>query len=160
MRRKVKKAKIRNRYNQVPHHYRDIKNTMKNHTNERQEVSPFPASDHKAAGNRHDGKIETNVKHKNKKDPQKKHRLGTVSNPPSPPKSSSSTTQFDGWCHTAISKSSSNEDLHARRLSVSNIFNPICDQCTCMSSVNFIQYEQVRWGLRSFGILQASMIIM
>ena len=31
---------------------------------ESQEVSPFPAGDHKAARNRHDSKIKTNVKHK------------------------------------------------------------------------------------------------
>ena len=51
-----KKAKIRKRYNQVPHLTQDTtcesnKNTI-NITNTSQEVSPFPAGDHKAAMNR------------------------------------------------------------------------------------------------------------
>ena len=59
---KVKKAKIRNRYNQVPHLTRDTiwesgKNTRKHHTQEIQEVSLFPAGDHKAARNRKDSII-------------------------------------------------------------------------------------------------------
>ena len=51
---KVRKtAKIRKRYNQVPHLTQDTtwesnKNTI-NVTNKSQEVSPFPAGDHKAA---------------------------------------------------------------------------------------------------------------
>ena len=70
------------RYNQVPHLTRDTiwegdKNTRKHHTNESQEVSPFPAGDHKAARNRQDNLTKT--KPNNKKDPQKKHRLGMVS---------------------------------------------------------------------------------
>ena len=49
-----KKTKIRNRYNQVPHLTQDTvresdKNTRKHHIQESQEVSPFPAGDHKAA---------------------------------------------------------------------------------------------------------------
>ena len=54
---KVRKtAKIRKRYNQVPHLIQDTtwessKNTI-NITNKSQEVSPFPAGDHKAAMNR------------------------------------------------------------------------------------------------------------
>ena len=71
-----KKAKIRNLYNQVPHLTQDTiwqrdKNTRKHYLQECQEVSHFPAGDHKAARKRQN----TN----NKKDPQKKHHLGTVS---------------------------------------------------------------------------------
>ena len=36
----------------------------KHNTHDSQEVSLFPAGDHKAARNRHDGIIKTNVKHK------------------------------------------------------------------------------------------------
>ena len=68
-RRKV--VKIRNRYSQEPHLTQDTtwesdKNTI-NITNESQEVSPFPASDHKAAPNRRE--YMTN----NTNDPQKKY---------------------------------------------------------------------------------------
>ena len=53
------KAKIRSRYNQVPHRTQDTtwqsdKNTRKHHIQKCQEVSPFPAGNHKAAMNRHD----------------------------------------------------------------------------------------------------------
>ena len=45
-------AKIRNRYNQVPHLTQDtngkVTNSQLDTTNESQEVSPFPAGDHKA----------------------------------------------------------------------------------------------------------------
>ena len=46
-------AKIWNRYNQVSHLTQDTtresdKNTIKQHTHASQEVSPFPAIDHKA----------------------------------------------------------------------------------------------------------------
>ena len=51
-----KGAKIRNRYNQVPHLTRDtngkVTNSQLDTTNESQEVSPFPAGDHKAHINR------------------------------------------------------------------------------------------------------------
>ena len=51
-----KSAKIRNRYNQVPHLTQDtngkVTNSQLDITNESQEVSPFPASDHKASINR------------------------------------------------------------------------------------------------------------
>ena len=62
-----KEAKIRNQYNQVPHLTQDTtgesdKNTIKQHTQESQEVSPFPAGDHKAAMNRQ--KFMTKTKHK------------------------------------------------------------------------------------------------
>ena len=48
-------------------------------TNESQEVSPFPAGDHKAHINRRAQNIANTRKNKNIKDPQKKYRLGTVS---------------------------------------------------------------------------------
>ena len=51
-------------------------NTIKHNIQESQEASPFPAGNHKAAMNRQESM--TNTKHNNKKDPQKKHRLGTV----------------------------------------------------------------------------------
>ena len=62
-----KKAQIRNRYNQVPHLAQDTtwesdKNRRKHHIQENQEVSPFPAGDHKAAMNRQESM--TNTKHK------------------------------------------------------------------------------------------------
>ena len=49
----IKTATIRNPYNQVPHLTQDTtlesdKNTRKHHIQERQEVSSFPACDHKA----------------------------------------------------------------------------------------------------------------
>ena len=51
-----KGAKIRNRYNQVPHLTQDtngkVTNSQLDTTNETQEVSPFPAGDHKAHINR------------------------------------------------------------------------------------------------------------
>ena len=52
--------------------------TQLNITNESQEVSPFPAGDHKAAMNRR--KSMRNARHKkNPNDPQNKYRLGKVS---------------------------------------------------------------------------------
>ena len=78
-----KGAKIRNRYNQVPHLTQDtngkVTNSQLDTTNECQEVSHFPAGDHKAHINR---RIQMHNKHKTEKiikDPQKKYRLGTVS---------------------------------------------------------------------------------
>ena len=51
-----KGAKIRNPYNQVPHLTQDtngkVTNSQLDTTNEYQEVSPFPAGDHKAHINR------------------------------------------------------------------------------------------------------------
>ena len=51
-----KGAKIRNRYNQVPHLTKDtngkVTNSQLDTTNVSQEVSPFPAGDHKAHINR------------------------------------------------------------------------------------------------------------
>ena len=62
-----KKVKVRNRYNQVPLPTRDTvwesdKNIVKHHTQESQEVSPFPAGDHKATRNRKDNMAKTNTK--------------------------------------------------------------------------------------------------
>ena len=59
-----KKANIRNRYNQVRNLTQDTiwerdKNTRQHHTQESQEVSPFPAGIHKAAWNE-----QTTMKHK------------------------------------------------------------------------------------------------
>ena len=64
------KAKIRNRYNQVPHLTQDTiwksdKKTRKHHIQESQEVRPFPAGDHKAAVTRQ-GSM-TNTKGKEQK---------------------------------------------------------------------------------------------
>ena len=76
-----KGAKIRNQYNQVPHLTKDtngrVTNSHLDTTNESQEVSPFPAGDHKAHINRH---TQRHTKHKPKKKyPQKKYHLGMVS---------------------------------------------------------------------------------
>ena len=76
-----KGAKIRNRYNQVPHLTQDtngkVTNSQLDTTNESQEVSPFPAGDHKAHINRH---AQKHSKHKaeNIKDPQKKYRIDSI----------------------------------------------------------------------------------
>ena len=66
-----KGAKIRNRYNQVPHPTQDtngkVTNSQLDTTNESQEVSPFPAGDHKAQINRRaqrHSKHKTEQKHK------------------------------------------------------------------------------------------------
>ena len=60
-----KGAKIRNRYNQVPHLTRDtngkVTNSQLDNTNESQEVSPFTAGDHKAHINR---RAQRHSKHK------------------------------------------------------------------------------------------------
>ena len=53
------------------------KNTRNHNTQERQEVSPFPAGDHKDARNRQDSITEININ--NKKDLKKKHYLEMVS---------------------------------------------------------------------------------
>ena len=77
-----KGAKIRNRYNQVPHLTQDtngkVTNSQLDTTNESQEVSPFPAGDHKAHINRH---VQRQSKHKTEKHKisTKKYHLGTVS---------------------------------------------------------------------------------
>ena len=76
-----KEAKIRKRYNQVPHltqytTWQGNKITI-NSTYKSQEVCPFPLGDHKVAMNRRESM--RNTRHKNTNDPQKKYRLGTVS---------------------------------------------------------------------------------
>ena len=78
-----KGAKIRNRYNQVPHLTQEnngkVTNSQLDTTNESQEVSPFPAGDYKAHINRRAQKHSKHKTEKNIKDPQKKYRIGTVS---------------------------------------------------------------------------------
>ena len=63
-----KGAKIRKRYNQVPHLTQDtnggVTNLQLDTTNESQEVSPFPAGDHKDYINRC---IQMHSKHKTEK---------------------------------------------------------------------------------------------
>ena len=63
-----KGAKIRIRYNQVPHMTQDtngkVTNSQLDTTNESQEVRPFPAGDHKAHINRH---TQRHIKHKTEK---------------------------------------------------------------------------------------------
>ena len=63
-----KGAKIRNRYNQVPHLTHDtngkVTNSQLDITKESQEVSPFPAGDHKAHINR---RAQRHSQHKTKK---------------------------------------------------------------------------------------------
>ena len=70
-----KDAKIRNRYNQVPHLAQDtngkVTNSQLDTTNESQEVSPFPAGDHKAHINRHTQRHSKHKTEKNIKDRQK-----------------------------------------------------------------------------------------
>ena len=66
-----KGARIRNRYNKVPHLTQDtngkVTNSQLDTTNESQEVSPFPAGDHKAHINR---RAQRHSKHKT----EKKHK--------------------------------------------------------------------------------------
>ena len=77
-----KDAKIRYRYNQVPHLTKDtngkVTYSQLDTTNESQEVSPFPAGNHKAHINRRAQRHSKHKTEKNIKDPQKKYRLGTV----------------------------------------------------------------------------------
>ena len=65
-----KGAKPRNRYNQVPHLTQDtngkVTNSQLDTTNESQEVSPFPAGDHKVHINR---RAQRHSKHKTEKNP-------------------------------------------------------------------------------------------
>ena len=73
-----KGAKLRNRYNQVPHLTQDtngkVTNSQLDTTNESQEVSPFQAGDHKA--HKTDAQ-----KHSNHKIEQK-HKRSTKEVPP------------------------------------------------------------------------------
>ena len=79
-----KGAKIRNRYNQVPHLTQDtngkVTNSQLDTSNECQEISPFPAGDPKAHINRRAQRHSKRKTKKNIKNPQKRYRLGTVSN--------------------------------------------------------------------------------
>ena len=74
-----KGAKIRNRYNQVPHLTQDtngkVINLQLDTTNESQEVSPFPAGDHKTHINR---RVQSHSKHKT----EQKHKRSTKEVPP------------------------------------------------------------------------------
>ena len=68
-----------NRYNQVPHLTQDtngkVTNSKLDTTNESQEVSPFPAGDHKAHINR---RVQRHSKHKTEKNTQKIHKRNTL----------------------------------------------------------------------------------
>ena len=70
-----KGAKIRNRYNQVPHLTQDtngkVTNSQLDTTNESQEVNPFQAGDNKAHINRREQKHSKHKTEKNIEDPQK-----------------------------------------------------------------------------------------
>ena len=74
-----KGAKIRNRYNQVPHMTQDtndkVTSSQLDATNECQEVSPFPAGYHKAHINR---RAQRHSKHKT----EQKHKRSTKEVPP------------------------------------------------------------------------------
>ena len=74
-----KGAKIRNRYNRVPYLTQDtngkVTNSQLDTTSESQEVSPFPAGDHKAHINRH---AQRHSKHKKEKNPFKIHKRSTA----------------------------------------------------------------------------------
>ena len=74
-----KGAKIRDRYNQVPHLTQDpngkVTNSQLDIINESQEVSPFPTGDHKAHINR---RSQRHSKHKT----EKKHKRSTNEVPP------------------------------------------------------------------------------
>ena len=69
-----KGAKIRSQHNQVPHPTQDtngkVTNSQPDTTNESQEVSPFPAGDHKAHINR---RAQRHSKHKT----EQKHKRST-----------------------------------------------------------------------------------
>ena len=71
-----KGAKIKNRYNQVPHLTQDtnekVTNSQLDYTNESQEVSPVPAGDHKAHMNRRTQRYSKHKTEKNIKYSQKK----------------------------------------------------------------------------------------
>ena len=76
-------AKIRNRYNQVPHLTQDtngkVTNSQKTPQTRAKRSALSPAGDHKAHINRRAQNIANTRQNKNIKDPQKKYRLGTVS---------------------------------------------------------------------------------
>ena len=74
-----KGTKIRNRYNPVPYLTQDtdgnVTNSQLDATNESQEVSPFPAGDHKAHINRR-------AQRHSKRKTGKKHKRSTKEVPP------------------------------------------------------------------------------
>ena len=74
-----KGAKIRNRYNQVPHLTQDTNGKMTNSqldtTNKSKAVSPFPADDHKAQINR---RAQRHSKHKTEKNIKVIHKRSTA----------------------------------------------------------------------------------
>ena len=74
-----KGAKIRNRYNQVPHLAQDTNGKVTNYqldtTNESQEVSPFPEGDQKAHINRRE---QMHSKHKTEKKTEEIHKRSTA----------------------------------------------------------------------------------
>ena len=74
-----KEAKIRNRYNQVPHLTQDtngkVTNSQLDTTNESQEVIPFPAGDHRAHINRR-------AQRHSKRKTEKTHKRSTKEVPP------------------------------------------------------------------------------
>ena len=78
-----KGAKIRNRYNQVPHLTQNTNrkrtNSQLDTTNKSQEVSPFLAGDDKAHINRLTQRHSKHKTKKTQKNPQKKYHPGMVS---------------------------------------------------------------------------------
>ena len=74
----IKREKTRNQYKQASHLIQDTTwesdKTKSHHIQEGQEVSPFPAGDHKAATNKQESMTKKNLNDKN--DPQKQHLLG------------------------------------------------------------------------------------
>ena len=74
-----KGAKIRNRYNQVPHLTQDtigkVINSQIVTTNESEEVNPFPAGDHKAHINRRAQRHSNNKTEKKHKRSQDQNRF-------------------------------------------------------------------------------------
>ena len=78
-----KRAKIKNRHNQAPHLTLDtngkVTTSQWDITNESQKVSPYPAGDHTRHQQTEVHESITKQDINNINDPQKKHRLGTVS---------------------------------------------------------------------------------
>ena len=78
-----KRAIMRNRYNQAPQLIEDtngkVTTSQLDITNDSQEVSPFPAGDHKASINKRARKHNKKQDRNKINDPQKKHRLRTAS---------------------------------------------------------------------------------
>ena len=75
-----KRTKIRNQYNQAPHLTQDtngkVTTSQLDIKKESQDVSPFPAGDHKASTDMYESITKQDRNKIN--DPQKKHCLGTV----------------------------------------------------------------------------------